>query len=78
MSIWPLVRFKYIASFYFFVSFIDLYPVDRPYKIYFIKHIKGSLYTKLTEQYDHNMQLKKNKIAEIKMKNKNTCASALI
>jgi hypothetical protein len=42
-----IVRFKYIASFNFFVGFIDLSSIDRPY-------IK-----KLTEQHDHNMQLKK-------------------
>jgi hypothetical protein len=31
LSIWPLVRFKYIALFYFFVSFIDLSSINRPY-----------------------------------------------
>jgi hypothetical protein len=82
LSIWPLVRFKYITSFYIFVSFIVLSSIDRPYiTIHFVESIKGSLYTKLTEQHDHNMQLKKwkeNKTVKIKMKRKNTCASALI
>jgi hypothetical protein len=62
LSIWPLVRFWYIALLYFFESFIDLSSIDRPYiKIHFVKPIKGSLYTKLTEQHDHNMQLKTEK-----------------
>jgi hypothetical protein len=81
LSIWPLVRFKYIALLCFvFVSFIYLFSIDRPYiTIHFANPIKGSLYTKFTEQHDHNMQLKRkeNKIVKIKMKNKNTCASAL-
>jgi hypothetical protein len=82
LSIWPLVRFKYIASFNFFCKFYYRFILYRQalYKIRFVKPIKGSLYTKLTEQHDHNMQLKKteNKIAKFKMKNKNICASALI
>jgi hypothetical protein len=47
--------------------------------IYFDKSIKGNLYIKLPEHHDNNMQLKKKKkIVKIKMKNKNTLASALI
>ena len=49
--------------------------------MHFVKPVKDSLCTKLTEQHGHNMQFKKkpkNKIAKIKMKNKNTCDSELI
>jgi hypothetical protein len=64
-----LFRFKYIASFYFFVSFIDLSFKDRPYiTIHFVKPVKGSLYTKLTEQHDHNMQLKEKETKTVKIK----------
>jgi hypothetical protein len=49
--------------------------------MHFDKPLEGNLYIKFTKQGDDNMQLKKqskNKIFMIKIKNRNTCASALI